>query len=410
MAAAEIINDFEKAQDREIELQYHAEPVESLSNKGQESDIEIAKPVEMSLESETIPNSRCNKDSINKDIPPNAVINETLFNGEVGSKSNEDEWLDIMGSGNFKKKVLKPGLGHETRPSRGDMVTVNYKIYLNDSLIEEKENLKFIVGDLDVIQGIDLVVCLMEKQEKAKVLIPSKLAFGKLGRPPSVPADANIECDVELKDVEDPNYDLTVTERLKFGNEKRLRGNYFYERGEYLESIHCYERAIEYLDGVRDCSNSSKEESQEIVNIRIKVYNNMAASHLKLSAYDSALSSVELVLKVQPQNVKALFRKAKILGEKGSTDEALSCIKIAARLEPNTKVIQTELTKLINKKKKEEQSQKAMYQRMFPKSEPKKSSAKVYKWSMLAGGGVLALAVGIAAYRHIHTRFFNLFY
>ncbi|XP_035227629.1 peptidyl-prolyl cis-trans isomerase FKBP8-like [Stegodyphus dumicola] len=275
---------------------------------------------------------------VNQDLVSNSSVKLDTPN-DCESKSDEDEWLDIMGNGNFKKKVIKKGLGHETRPSRGDRVTVHVSYYLNGELFEESNDLKFIVGDLDVIQGLDLVICLMEKGEKARVVIPSKLAYGEIGRTPDVPPNSDIECDLELKEVESIEEDsLTVSERLKLGNEKRIRGNFFYDRGQYIDSIHCYERAAEYLDGVRDCSGISTEQSQEIVDIRIKVYNNLAASHLKLSAYNSALKSVESVLKVQPKNVKALFRKAKILANQGLLTEAISCLNTAAALEPETKV------------------------------------------------------------------------
>lgn len=325
---------------------------------------------------------------------------------ETPEKEKDEEWLDIMGSGDFKKKTIKPGLGQDTRPTRGDYVVVDASYYVNGTLFEEKVDLKFIIGDLDVIQGIDLVVCLMEKGEKAKVMIPSKLAYGTVGLLPDVPPNADIECDIELKEIEPINEEtLSVAERLKLGNEKRSRGNFFYDRAQFIDAIHCYERAAEYLDGVRDGSNSSPEELQEVVDMRLKVYNNMAASHLKLNAYSAALKSVESVLKVQPKNVKALFRKGKILGTQGLTDEAIACMKAVANLEPETKVIQVELTKLRNRKKKEEQTQKAMYQRMF-KSEPKKIPSPVSqfrKWSFISCG-VLAVAIGSAvAYRQYHT-------
>lgn len=45
---------------------------------------------------------------------------------------------------------------------------------------------------------------------------------------------------------------------------------------------------------------------------RVKVYNNLAAAQMKISAFDAALLSVENVLRCQPQNVKALFRKGKV--------------------------------------------------------------------------------------------------
>lgn len=45
----------------------------------------------------------------------------------------------------------------------------------------------------------------------------------------------------------------------------------------------------------------------------MKVYNNMAAADMKLELYDAALKCVDNVLMCQPQNVKALFRKAKVI-------------------------------------------------------------------------------------------------
>ncbi|GFR22335.1 peptidylprolyl isomerase [Trichonephila clavata] len=318
--------------------------------------------------------------------------------------TDEDEWLDILGNGSFKKKIIKKGLGPDTYPLRGDIVTADISLYAKDSLIEKNKDIKFIVGDLDVLQGIDLVSHLMEKEEKAKVIIPPKLAYGEKGCFPYVASDTDIECDIEIKEVQHVDINsLSVSEKLKYGNDKRLRGNYFYDRGDFVDSVHCYERAIAYLDSIHDCSGMSTEESQSIVDMRIKVHNNMAAAHLKLSAYSAGLHSVELVLKVQPKNVKALFRKAMILGAQGFTDEAIVCLRFAASLEPDTKIIQVELNKFENKRKKEVQSQKAMYQRMFPQTSPRKSSfSKALKWSLVTGS-VLAVAVGMAAYRQYHS-------
>lgn len=48
---------------------------------------------------------------------------------------------------------------------------------------------------------------------------------------------------------------------------------------------------------------------QNLLEDRMKVYNNLAASQMKIQSYDVALESVENVLSFQPRNVKALFRK-----------------------------------------------------------------------------------------------------
>jgi len=39
------------------------------------------------------------------------------------------------------------------------------------------------------------------------------------------------------------------------------------------------------------------------------VYNNLAAALIETGAYDRALENVDIVLKYQPKNTKAIFRK-----------------------------------------------------------------------------------------------------
>ncbi|GBN69094.1 hypothetical protein AVEN_272644-1, partial [Araneus ventricosus] len=65
---------------------------------------------------------------------------------------------------------------------------------------------------------IDMVLCLIEKKEKAKVIIPSKLAYGSKGRLPEVLPDSEIECDLEVKEVESLDLDnFSLSEKLKLG-------------------------------------------------------------------------------------------------------------------------------------------------------------------------------------------------
>lgn len=108
---------------------------------------------------------------------------------------------------------------------------------------------------------------------------------------------------------------------LLFRNKKRVRGNWWYCRGENNLAIQCYRRALNYLDevegGIKTISADNEEEItdadlQELLEDRISVCNNMAAAQIKLESYDAALLSLQTVLRCQPNNVKALFRKAKV--------------------------------------------------------------------------------------------------
>lgn len=55
------------------------------------------------------------------------------------------------------------------------------------------------------------------------------------------------------------------------------------------------------------------EEENELMDIKVKCLNNLAASQLKLERYDAARKSCILALEQQPNNVKALFRMGKVL-------------------------------------------------------------------------------------------------
>lgn len=76
---------------------------------------------------------------------------------------------------------------------------------------------------------------------------------------------------------------------------------------------------MDYLDEVEGGIKFSNEEDepsdsalQKLLEDRISVYNNLAATQIRMESYDAALSSLKTVLKCQPNNIKALFRQAKV--------------------------------------------------------------------------------------------------
>lgn len=58
-----------------------------------------------------------------------------------------------LGNDLLKKKVLEAGEGQDSRPQKGQNVKINLKTYLkNGTLVEERPDLCFTLGDGDVIQ------------------------------------------------------------------------------------------------------------------------------------------------------------------------------------------------------------------------------------------------------------------
>jgi peptidylprolyl isomerase len=89
---------------------------------------------------------------------------------------------------------------------KGTKVTANYSAYFKDgtmfdSSIDRNQPLKASVGKGQLFPGLDEAFALLHKGEKAKLFIPSKLAFGEKGSGP-IPANADLIFDVEILDVQ----------------------------------------------------------------------------------------------------------------------------------------------------------------------------------------------------------------
>lgn len=158
------------------------------------------------------------------------------FNDESSEKSNEasnensefnsEEWIDLLDNKDILKKIL---FTKETdsqnptfpRPNRGSRVTINLetKIYSTQQTIssESFENLEVIVGDYDVIHGVDLILPMMHLFEKARVVINPRFGYGEKGRLPDVEPNCRLDCTVELLKIEEDLEDLPKDEKISLG-------------------------------------------------------------------------------------------------------------------------------------------------------------------------------------------------
>lgn len=104
------------------------------------------------------------------------------------------------------KKILEYGDESIGRPTKGQMVTISYEAKLKDDdqkLVDHNENLSFILGDGDVISGMDMIVSLMDKNEKCEMIAEARHAYGSLGKQPDIPANASLVYKIHLKDFND---------------------------------------------------------------------------------------------------------------------------------------------------------------------------------------------------------------
>lgn len=92
--------------------------------------------------------------------------------------------------------------GNGASPKQGDIVEIRYKVnLLNGDLVYKSDSitpLNFEIGKRRVVSGLEEGILLMKKGDRAKLIVPSHLAFSLLGDMAKIPARAVLVCDVEL--------------------------------------------------------------------------------------------------------------------------------------------------------------------------------------------------------------------
>ncbi|WP_299162132.1 peptidylprolyl isomerase [uncultured Tenacibaculum sp.] len=145
----------------------------------------------------------------------NAVEAFRTFEGsrekrEAEELAKQKELLDSVASGydetpsGLRYKILQNGEGKQA--TKGAMVSVHYKGQLLDGTVfdssyKRKQPIDFAIGVGQVIAGWDEGIQLLKVGDKARLVIPSNLAYGEAGAGGVIPPNATLIFDVELMNV-----------------------------------------------------------------------------------------------------------------------------------------------------------------------------------------------------------------
>ena len=123
------------------------------------------------------------------------------------AKAKMDTELDKLSAG-FEKtesglryQILQKGTGAQAE--KGKQISVHYKGQLTDGTVfdssyQRKQPIDFTVGIGQVIKGWDEGLQLLQVGDKARLVIPSQLAYGSQGAGGVIPPDATLIFDLEL--------------------------------------------------------------------------------------------------------------------------------------------------------------------------------------------------------------------
>ena len=140
-----------------------------------------------------------------------------------------------------------------------------------------------------VIEGLDLAVQSMYKNELSIISVKPEMAYGEMGRTkaPSgkteeVPGNSRITYLFGLLHFEKAKEikAMTWAQRRKCGQSKMRLANWWYQRKEYPVAVKCYKRALQYYNDIptnQECS--SPEEYKELLQLmeeRLRVMRQVA--------------------------------------------------------------------------------------------------------------------------------------
>ncbi|RGB44143.1 hypothetical protein C1646_678709 [Rhizophagus diaphanus] len=187
------------------------------------------------------------------------------------------------------------------------------------------------------------------------------------------------------------NSNTNNEEKLAAGKQEKDLGNEYFKKGEVTEALRHYHQALLHLHGLQNNKTFAvfrKEQEEEpkkdpiqeeIMKTTSVIYSNIAACLIKNQKWSRAIDSANKALKNDPDNTKALFRRAQAYINEGNTTRAREDLEKLSAKNPEDAAVKREWHNLRLKDKEQDEKQrrdlKGMFERKW-KSEEKEEGEK----------------------------------
>jgi len=166
--------------------------------------------------------------------------------------------------------------------------------------------------------------------------------------------------------------DPDAPRKIATAKEKKEVADQAFKSGDLKHALRAYHEALLYLKGIdRNTSRAmgtpaldeaaAEKPKTEVDEMLEKIHSNMSACHMKQSNWKRAIETADAALAINPKNSKAMFRKAKALGEQGYFEKAEKLLEdLLKQDDSDAAAINAELTRLraVDKEREKAHNQK----------------------------------------------------
>uniref|UniRef100_A0A914I4Q5 peptidylprolyl isomerase n=1 Tax=Globodera rostochiensis TaxID=31243 RepID=A0A914I4Q5_GLORO len=194
--------------------------------------------------------------------------------------------------------------------------------------------------------GVDMALKHMNRGEKSHVTLKGKFGYGKCPPPElGLGVYEEIVFTLFLKDYEKikANWELTDEERLDRANFYKDKGTDFFRQQKFSLALSKYEAVshlMEFAKPTKAPGEGGDELALKFEQMFIAAQLNSALAYLRMGETIDAIKHCDKVLEKQPDNVKAIYRKAQAFQQRKDFEEAIATFQRVVELEPDSKAAQ----------------------------------------------------------------------
>lgn len=156
----------------------------------------------------------------------------------------------------------------------------------------------------------------------------------------------------------------SINEKLDLLMKIKEAGNYFYRNDDYIGSARKYKKVTRYYNHFKD-RTEDEDEIKALDQFQLTNLTNLAATELKLQDFDDVRFSCNAAIKLDPNNIKAFYRRGIANIELKNYESALEDLKTALAKSPGNKVIIKEFEKAKRLLMAYRAKEKTQYKKMF---------------------------------------------